>query len=264
VLLAGDQVSRAASLALPDTDAELERLSAAARGQIAYLWSRRAENERASSGVFRWIAEALREEGFAPALIQGATRAIDDELLHHAVCRDVAARYTTDVPAVPSVATPSEPSFGTCSRRQARLLAISLQCAINESLSTAYLGACLDAARGASARAGLRRLLKDEVAHARIGWGSLASPNVTQRDRESLARHLPLLLDLSLSTWLADDADYPDDLPGGHGVVSYRVIRDTALASVRDVVLPGFAHVGVDIAHGSRFFAQRFGGLGSL
>lgn len=253
-------MSRGTNLVLPDSDAELERLSAAGRTQIAYLWSRRAENERASSGVFRWIAEGLREEGFAPALVQSATRAVDDELLHHAACRDVATRYAADVPPVPSVATPSEPSFGTCSRRQARLLAISLQCAINESISTAYLGACLDEARGALARAGLRRLLQDEVAHARIGWGALASPNVTQRDRQSLARHLPLLLDLSLSTWLADDVDYPDDLPRGHGVVSCRVIRDVALASVRDVVLPGFAHVGVDITHGERFFERRFGG----
>ena len=88
-------------------------------------------------------------------------------------------------------------------------------------------------------------------------FSSTASPEITRGDRDSVARHLPLLLDLSLSAWLADDADYPDDLPAGHGVVTCREIRGCVLAGVRDVLLPGFAHVGIDVTLGTRFFEER-------
>ena len=211
-------MTRGALLTLPLVDEEIERLPSAERARVAYLWSRRAQNERASSGVFQWVAEALRDEGFDAALVALATRAINDELLHHDVCSEVARRYAVDSLSAPAVATPAEPGFGTCSRRQARVLAVTLQCAINESLSTAYLGLCLEQAQSSVARAGLRRLLQDEVDHARM------------------------------SAWLAADADYPEDLPQGHGVVSYQAIRASALASARDVLLPGFAHVGIDVS----------------
>ncbi len=250
-------MTRGASLALPLVDDEIEQLPPAERARIAYLWSRRAQNERASSGIFQWVAEALRDEGFDAALVALATKAIDDELQHHKICAEVAERYAASAPSAAAVATPAEPGFGTCSRRQARVLAVTLQCAINESLSTAYLGVCLEQARSPVARAGLRRLLQDEVDHARIGWGLLASAQLAAGERASLARHLPLLLDLSLSAWLTADADYPEDLPQGHGVVSYQAIRASALTSARDVLLPGFAHVGIDVNLARQYLAQQ-------
>jgi hypothetical protein len=244
-----------AARTLPERDALIDQLAAADRAQLAFLWSRRAQNERASSGVFRWIAEALHEERFEPALGELARRAIDEELSHHEVCSEVAQKYAPSFRAAPVVQTPSEPSFGMCSRRQARVLAVTLQCAINESLSAAYLGACLDEARSEVARAALRLLLKDEVQHARIGWGLLAA--LEGAERRDIARHLPLLLDLSLSAWLADDADYPESLVRGHGMVCCKVIRASALATVRDVLLPGFAHVGIEVSH-ARQYLERY------
>jgi hypothetical protein len=246
---------RGAAVVLPAVDAELERLPPEERARIGYLWSRRAQNERASSGVFQWVTEALRDEGFDASLVALATRAISDELLHHDVCNEVAQRYAAGGVSAPIVATPPEPGFGTCSRRQARVLAITLQCAVNESLSAAYLGVCLEQVQSSVARAGLQRLLQDEVDHARIGWALLASPQLETSERARLSRHLPLLLDLSLSAWLAADADYPEDLPTGHGVVSCKAIQASTVASIRDVLLPGFAHVGLDVSFAQAYFS---------
>jgi hypothetical protein len=237
------------------TEPVIDSLPSHERARVARLWARRGQNERASSGAFVWVARAIAEEGFGDAAAELARRAVNEELAHDAVCKGVARVYAEGAD-YPEVQVPVEPDFGFCARRMGRLLGVTLQTAINESLATAYLGECLTRARSEVARSALRDLLRDEVEHARIGWAVLASPRLSAEERARLAEHLPLLFELMLSAWLADDADYPEDLPEGHGIVSGRVIAGAIQDAVTNVLLPGFRHVGVDTSAVQRWLAS--------
>lgn len=241
----------AARRELPAEDPTISALSAGDRAALAEVWAARAKSELGAGAVFAAVARGLFAAGaeggdrgggaVPPELLWIASRAVCDELRHAEICRYVASRYGSEAP--PRAAPPAivEPPFGP------GVYAV-LNSAVNETIGSAFLSACLDEAEGALARAALRELLADEMDHARLGWALLAAGapgGLSAGLRGEVAGRLPELIRIAERAWSARAAELPSEIPRGHGCLPGADVVRVARRAIREVILPGFAHLGI-------------------
>jgi hypothetical protein len=230
-------------------DGAVRALTPDERRRLATLWRRRAENELAASLAFAQLARDLRSFGAPSAVLELSALAVEDELLHAELCASTSEVYAEQIQPLARPPEPPRPTFPVCSPRVHGALFAALHSAVNETIGVTYLSACWAEAQGRAARCVVKELLSDEVRHSRIGWAVLASPLLSSQDRASIASFMPALLDVCVSTWLADvETDYPDELPPGHGCISHLGIAQAVNGALHDVILPGLEHVGIDAA----------------
>ena len=227
-----ERVKRAAA------DPVLDTLDATERAGVVAAWQYRAGAELAASLAFRRIAEELREDGCPGQLVLAARRAEADERYHAELCAFVAERY------LGRAVDPEPPrdyalEFASCDAEVERALRVTLVAAVGESLSTAYLLACLRAAEGSLARAALRELSQDEVSHARIGWARLATLRRDLRDR--IADELPTLIAAAVASW--DHEVSALSCPPGHGALDLATTRSVIDDALQSVVIPSLRSV---------------------
>ncbi len=139
------------------------------------------------------------------------------------------------------------PSFGCDDERLEAALHVAGLCCINETLATAYLEECLSIATSPLAVTANRAHLREEIDHARLGWAHLASRSLTPGLREALGDCLPRLLDANVPLWERQDASLPAEGVPAHGHPSHAASRRVIEDAVRELVLPGFRHVGIDV-----------------
>ena len=120
------------------------------------------------------------------------------------------------------------------------------QCALNETFATAVLEASLAEAKGELAQAALRELLADEVEHARIGWTLIGS--LSEGNRRAIEPWLFALIHGSVHTWRSTPRSYPtDDRLVAHGAITLSLLDRALLAGLRDMIVPGFEHLGFNL-----------------
>jgi hypothetical protein len=215
-------------------DPVLDSLTPREREGAAAAWCYRAGAEHAASLAFRRIAEELAEDGCPDELVAMARRAEADERYHAELCAFVAERYLGQ-PAAPEPPRDYALEFASCDATVGRVLRVTLVAAVGESLSTAYLLACLRAAQGTLARAALRELSQDEVSHARIGWARLATLPRVMRAR--VADELPTLIASAVASWEHEVIGLP--CPPGHGALDLAATRRVIQQALDEVVIPG-------------------------
>lgn len=247
---------------LPDSliaDPSVDALDAATRARVAQHWLSRARSERRVGIAFAAMAPRLAANGADPRVVARLASSADEEARHAALCERLASRYAgAPVEAAPLGDVPL-PAFGFAGEDPALEDAVLVagSCCVNETLATAWLGACLDASTTPLARAANRLHLAEEVGHAQLGWAHLASRAVGPRARRVLAELLPALLEANLPAWEAKDAHLPAEGVPGHGHPGDEAARHAIDDAVRDLVLPGFRHVGVDVRRGEAWLALR-------
>jgi hypothetical protein len=229
-------LKQSARRGLPETDAVIDALDQATRCRIAGAWSRRAEAELAAAGVFAHIARSLFVERVPEEILWLASRAICDELRHAEICRYVAAFYA------PTEAVPTLPAKPRETRANPLVVAVA-NCAVSETIGSAFLSGGLDTADSPLVRAATRELLADEIDHARIGWALLGAYADLRRD---VQRILPQLVLEVRDLWRERAREMPSGLPRGHGCLSGEDVERIVDDALRDLVLPGMAHVGID------------------
>jgi hypothetical protein len=230
--------------ALPSDDS-VEALTTDERRVLAERWASRATNELRTSTTFSELRRGLVLLGAPDELVGRAERAVEDEARHAAICRHVASRYAGSAIGETPVEPTAPPRFAGASEREARILHAVLHACLNEGFAVAYLSACLTAATAPRARAAVRELMRDEVQHARLGWAFLAWLSPT--DRVLVERALPALVSHAESLWL-DATGYPATLPPGHGCLSLAELRTLVARAHDELIVPGFAHVGISTA----------------
>jgi hypothetical protein len=236
---------------LPD-DASIEALDAASRLAAAEAWLGRSASEGGAAENFRMIARSLREANAAPALIDIATSAVDDEIEHAEICRRVASRYLgKEAPSVPP-RTASYPEFAGAPAPLAALLHVMLNCCFNETTATAYLQLCMRDAKGPLVRAALREFLSDDVGHARLGWSVLSSTlGANPTLAPVISRYLKALTQMNLRTWHVGQRPMYEG--PAHGCPLGADVAVTVLDAMRTLVFPGLAGVGLDVTEASAF-----------
>lgn len=219
------------------------RVSPARPPALGQLWRGRAKGELKAAATFASFASALDAHGFG-ALAPLARGAVADELRHVELCRAL-ARDPGPAPTLGAVKR--------WSRRGLLAQAVAFGC-VTETLNTALLAAALETAVDDEATGALRAILRDEVGHAKLGWAVVQS--VEQAELAQLGFDVSHALVAAASAALLEaDGDGRIALVAwGEPLPSAR--RAVVASTVRDVVLPGLAQVGLDVEPGWRWLTQ--------
>jgi hypothetical protein len=226
------------------SDPAIERLPGEVRAAIAAHWRRRTKSELQVGRAVAAMVPLLRDSGAPRVVVEMLARSSEEEERHASLCADLAHAYGGAPFAVPDVREVALPRFDVGDDALELALLVSGMCCVNETIATAWIGAALEAATAPIAIEANRAHVRDEIDHARLGWAYVAS---TSRDtRDALASCLPRLLAANIPGWERGAAGLPEEGIPAHGHLDAASLRGVVHAAVRDLVIPGFAHVGVD------------------
>jgi hypothetical protein len=245
---------RITSRALPDATAELAELDPRLLRQLAHSWWMQSATELRVATSFAIVHEALVGLGAEPALVDLAFRAIDDEHRHTALCKEMARTLLgQDTPEPPDMdaARPTHPEARD--ERERRALHVVGQCALNETFASAYLTTAFKGTESPLARAALNELLRDEIDHSRLGWAYLQTMPAALRP--AISSWLVPLTIANLREWRTSAASHDQRLEA-HGIPRAEAVREALDEVVREVLVPGFAYVGLDVRALERWAAQ--------
>jgi hypothetical protein len=206
---------------------------------------------------FSQVARLLAAVDAEIEVMQLLARSIENEHQHSRLCHRLAERYLGRRLDPPRPAMTRLPALDDVVPAARAAVHVAGLCCINESIATVWLDRCPGTAVSPLVRAVNRLHLSDEVVHARVGWAHLASGAVTAPVRAELGRWLRPLLRSALGQWLGPEiASQASGIPD-QGLPTPDEHRGVVLDAVRDVVLPGFEHVGVDTRAARRWFRDQ-------
>ncbi|MGO9837116.1 MAG: hypothetical protein ACLP1X_23210 [Polyangiaceae bacterium] len=239
-----------------DTDDSIARLDPETRHFVATTAARRSELELRGAAAFTAVTQALTDLRADLRIVDLSARAIAEEIDHSRIYLSVARAYAgEELPTPPPepIAVPAYPRVGADGER---VLQVVGMCSINETMACGFLELCLQGATAPGVREGLRRVLEDEIRHARIGWAYLGSPDVGDAERRLVSEWLQPMLRAQWRGWCDQIATLPAGECVEHGCPSGKAIERAANASVRDLVLPGFARAGIDVTGTLEWFER--------
>jgi hypothetical protein len=198
------------------------------------------------AAAFAVVSRELLETGADPRVLRIVARADDDEIEHARICLDVASRYRGSKEPWPAGRPLVVPDYKVDDDRlRAALHLVALSC-LNETIASVRLGETLRETESPVVKSAIHAILEDEVQHARAGWAHLASAHVTPALKSEVAWRLPAMIRVSIEGTMFENAHIPE-MPA-HGLPTHASTKRVALATVRDVVTPGFASVGIQHA----------------
>lgn len=247
---------RALATALSDPrhreDPLLAALDPSTRRRVGEIWRSRAASELRAGSGFAQAVVGLYAIGAHPDVLALATRAAHEETEHAQSCHALAELYL-DVPLrfPRAELAPMPPHRGATDALRATLHVIGLSC-INETIACEFVATCLDVSEASAVREACARHLRDEIGHARVGWAHLASGVLDAQDRAQVASWLPRLVQANARHWLARMRTLPPEGVPKHGYPALAALDAAVGRALREVVLPGFAHVGIDVSRATR------------
>jgi hypothetical protein len=244
---------------LPFGDPSVGELSTAQRAAIAGHWKRRARSELQVGRAFAAMVPVLRERRASAAVLDRLERGSEEEVRHSEICSQLAETYGGEAVVRPQIDSVPLPRFDVGDEDLETALLVAGMCCVNETIATAWISACLSAAQTPLGQMANRIHLHDEIEHARVGWAHLASDAVSDATRSALGPCLPRLIEANAPGWEREDPSLPPEGVPSHGHLPVAVSRRVFVDAVADLVLPGFAHVGVDIGPARAWLAQRAG-----
>jgi hypothetical protein len=185
--------------------------------------------------------------GAPEALVEVAARASQDETRHASRCEDVLRMRQAPVPSPETRLLQYAPLELTPEQRLT--YEVVAQSCVSETESMATLVTLLDAARDESLKGIIHELARDEVQHARLGWGYLAWAR-SRMDISFLGTLLPGMAAGSAGPDLFRPPPPGTDEPSllHWGVVPHSERQRIYLETLDSVVIPGMNEHGVDTA----------------
>lgn len=242
---------------LPFGDPAVKALTSEHRAAIAGHWKRRTRSELEVGRAFAAMVPLLRDRRAPSAVLDRLERGSDEETRHSEICAQLAEAYAGEAVERPKIDSVPLPRFDVGDEDLELALLVAGMCCVNETIATAWISSCMAAAEAPLAVMANRIHLHDEIQHAQVGWAYLASDAVSDATRSALGPLLPRLIEANASGWERDDPMLPPEGIPSHGHLPFEVSRRVFVDSVRDLVLPGFAHVGVDTGVARAWLAQR-------
>jgi hypothetical protein len=225
------------------------------------LWAQRAAVEASAAVRFARLATELAEHDAVSAVIELAGRAAEDERRHHVLCHDLAREFGVDASAhaVPDAG----PIAGPLDARARLLCEVVAMSCITESLSAALLLEMREQARSARVRDVVHEVLRDEINHAKLGWGHLAT-EAGRGDVGWLAPRIPAMFAGTVDEELFGDPEPDVELAqavAARGGLTRRTRCEVFATTMAQVVLPGLARFGVDPRPGQTWLEDKLRGV---
>ena len=241
--------------AMPERDPVIDATAPHLRRAVGETWHRRSHEELKASMAFTLLARELLEVGAAPEAMSRVARAVGDEVRHAEALRALASRYLGEDAAWPPAVLVEAGPLGDAPRVRASLHAVALGC-VNETIASVFIEASHDAAESPSARATLGLILADEVEHGRAGWTYLASVRDDRAVMQAVQSELAAIVRRVSACWFDDAAiTIPDGAPE-HGLLSNSDTHRCVVTALRELVIPGFAQVGLDVTEAARVVTE--------
>jgi hypothetical protein len=187
----------------------------------------------------------MSQAGVPEALVELAARAAQDEARHASRCADVLRGRRAPVP--PPETRLLEYAPPELNHEQRLTYEVVAQSCVSETESMATLVTLMDEARGESLKSVIHELARDEVQHARLGWGYLTWAR-ERMDLGFLASLLPGMANGTAGPDLFRPALPGTDDPALYqaGVVPHSQRQRIYLETLDSVVIPGMKEHGVD------------------
>jgi hypothetical protein len=225
---------------------------------VAATWAFRHRAERESELRFARLARELAQLGALDSVVQLARRSSREEHRHSQLCAAVCAIYGGQPTHSPVHDHPA--TWPGLTGRDGTLYEVVSFACIAETLNAQLLTVILERATVTSIRRVIRRLLKDEINHGRMGWAHLSAERSHGRG-EFLSEILPAMLAGSVEDELFDTG--PDPVDGeaiAHGELRRADRRTLWAAALDDAILPGFEAFGVDCRPAAAWVQRRLRG----
>ncbi len=229
----------------------------ALRRSACEAWAFRHRVEVEAALRFDRLAERLRQLDVPADLVAHARSAAEDERRHAELCRALTVQYGS-APAEPPLQAP-EVAPRRLALRDAVLYEVVAACCITETESVGVVTTLLAVQATPQVLAALRQIARDEVAHSRLGWAYLTYEQA-RGEVAFLSPLIPQMLEGTAGPALFQPA--PADEPAAerlaeHGVLSRQAKRETFLAALEQVILPGLERSGVDPAPAHAWLARK-------
>ena len=233
-------------------------LNADDRHVFSNLFLKRARSELHIAAAFSAISHEAILQSLPLPIVRLAVAAPGEELAHATAWHTLANQYEP----VGELTIPQAmfvPSYSDEPLTRLILRSVSLSC-LNETVANARLQTMLWRIRGEAARAVVHEILADEVRHARVGWAILGfiaqkRPSILQL----VSAMMPRLLTSSMEVLFNDLLETPEFVPESRRFHTILGRHDTAVviaAAIRDLVVPGLAHVNVDPTPTAHWLAE--------
>ena len=211
------------------------------RRRLGEVWRERACTELGAGWAFALVVTDLYALGADARVLGLATRGAHEEVEHARLCAELASAYLGEAVVAEVPRTCSLPQHAGASERARRQLHV-VGLAVSETLAAGFLQVCLDGCTVPEVRRVARAHLQDDIAHAKVGWAHMASAAFAP-DREEVSRWVPRLIEANVRHWRSRIAELP--VQPAHGYPEHEALVGAIEQTARDVLVPGFAHVGL-------------------
>jgi hypothetical protein len=222
-------------------------LSSVERVVVENTWRGRMLNEHASARVFAQLIPQLMAAEVAPRHQAAVADMVGEELHHARLCAGVlhalGARPAGALP--PLIPVPSHDD--AASPLEALLRNVLSVCCLSETVAVALIDAERRALDDSPLAGVLKRILGDEVGHARLGWTLLAEAPLDDALRGRLSAYLPVALAHLEAHELAHLAPVaPPAAAQALGACDGALAREIFHATVEEIILPGLERYGLE------------------
>jgi hypothetical protein len=233
-------------------------LGAGGRRTVGATWHERMRQEHLAVGAFSLLARELAAHGCSSVVLSLVTRAACDEVRHAEICRQfaVALLGPSEVPARFG-GLPKVPMHAGATAAARTLYHVVEMCCLSETITGVYFTEMLARATDPVAREAVESLLEDEIDHGRVGWAYLAE-RASERSLGDLGKALPDMLTRTLRGVLGGKVASADTAKlEACAHLGPRAAADVYRRAVRDVILPGFETLGVELGPAHALLRER-------
>jgi len=200
-----------------------------------------------ASKRFRELTDNLIKTDALPDVVQLAREAVEEEARHEQMCREVATRFGWDFQQHQHDMFPLPLAPKGLSLREQVLYDVVAFCCISESINAALLVETIQFAKAPQILDVCRSIVKDEIKHSRLGWAHL-SAECSQGRGTFLSDYFVTMLETAGAEEVFDSRFMNREGEGlaAYGELSYARRTGILIAVLKDVILPGFAGLGLD------------------
>lgn len=226
-----------------DTTGLAATLSDERREELRRFWLGRASGELTTALSFEYMLADLQSLDAPGALTSLAEHAIAEEHRHVDYCLRF-VRLLGDEPAQADLGGTRPLVFEGASDADNRVLRTVFGSCFSETVAVQVLLASQREITLESVRRLNQQHVTEEVRHARLGWGLLAWPGLSERDRSMLSAFVPAMAALTRALWLAPQRPSDSHLEA-LGYLSRPLVEQALQQAFDEVILPGLERNGI-------------------